>query len=98
MPIRGRYVSLALVVEPRDIERPADDQHGWQQQPVILSVEEDRLVARPDPSRGSGYVGRAVRFIQRGDRTLAILAAPAAFFIPEHAEDPSLRPAGETLW
>ena len=26
------------------------------------------------------------------------LAEPLAYFIPEHVEDPSRRPAGETLW
>ena len=28
----------------------------------------------------------------------AALAAPVAFFIPEHVPDPSRRPAGEELW
>ena len=53
LPIRGRYVSLQLVVEPGDIREKQPD---WFREPgtaVILRVEGDHLVAeKPPPAVG----------------------------------------------
>jgi hypothetical protein len=99
LPIRGRYVSLQLVVEPRGIQETKPGP-GWQPpQSVVLRVEDSRLVA--EAKRGeSGYDPSAlhVQFLQRQDQKLALLDKPVAFFITEHIPDPSRRPPGEELW
>ncbi len=59
MPIRGRYVSLRLIVDG------------------------------PESIKG-------VTIIRRGNEW--VLVPPVAFFIPEHAKDPSRRLPGEELW
>ncbi|MBI4716033.1 MAG: hypothetical protein HY760_08890 [Nitrospirae bacterium] len=99
LPIRGRYVSLQLVIEPRGIQetRPAP---GWQPPPsVTLRVEGDRLVAEANP-RERGYIPSDlhVQFIQHRDERLAVLDKPVAFFLPEHVSDPSRRLSAEELW
>lgn len=99
LPIRGRYVSLQLVVEPRGIE-DAKPGVAWQSpQSVTLRVEAERLVAEADPHE-SGFVptGLHVQFISRGGEKLAVLDRSVAFFIPEHIPDPSRRPPDEELW
>jgi hypothetical protein len=100
LPIRGRYVSLQLVVEPRGVGE-AKPGPGSQppSQSVVLRVEDGRLVAEANPlERGFDPSDLHVRFIQRQGQDLAVLDKPVAFFIPEHISDPSRRPAGEELW
>lgn len=100
MPIRGRYVSLQLVVEPRGINDTVAPGQGWvPTQSVVLRAENNRLVAEGVPAK-TGYNPEAtqVRFLQRQERRLAVIAQPVAFFIPEHVPDPSLRKPGEELW
>lgn len=99
LPIRGRYISLQLVVEPRGI-RETDPGLSWQPpQSVILRVESGRLIAEAEPmERSFDPSALHVRFIQRQDQKLVALDKPVAFFIPEHIPDPSRRPAGEELW
>ena len=46
---------------------------------------------------GLGVPAGATARVQAGDRS-AQLTEPVAYFIPEHAADPSVRPAGEELW
>ncbi|SPE35509.1 conserved hypothetical protein [Candidatus Sulfopaludibacter sp. SbA3] len=84
LPIRGRYVSLQLHVEA------PDDWTGYYQ-PVRLHVEDGKLKATPDSEHGGLHV---TRFQQRP----WTLSEPVAFFIPEHAADPSRRAPGEELW
>jgi hypothetical protein len=89
LPIRGRYVRLRLevpVTGPPSAAVP-DDVHG-----VRLHEARGRLVAELDDSGDLP----AARW-QAGERS-ALLNEPVAFFIPEHARDPSVRPAGEQLW
>ena len=99
LPIRGRYVSLQLVVEPREI-RETQPSPGWQpQQSVTLRVEAGRLVAEAKaPEHGFDPSDLHVRFIHRQEQKLVVLDQPVAFFIAEHMPDPSRRPAGEDLW
>jgi hypothetical protein len=90
LPIRGRYVSLSLLVEARGFEKIAaasggDNARQWGWDKAQLSVEEGMLVARPLEQSD---------LIIRGDRLLE----PVAYFIPEHAIDPSRRPRDEELW
>jgi hypothetical protein len=102
LPIRGRYVSLQLVVEPRGVQ---ETKLGPGQRPpksVFLRVEGERLVAEANPQdpRYEFYDASDlhVRFIERRGEKLAVLDQPVAFFITEHIPDPSRRPQGEELW
>lgn len=97
LPIRGRYVSLRLIVDAPDIAPPVNESQRWSWHPVTLHVEGDRLVARSDPEDRT-YGGPAVRLMRRGEAWIPALSDPVAFFIPEHVEDPSRRSQGETLW
>jgi hypothetical protein len=73
---------MQLRVEPGDT---AND-YGL----VRLTTENGRLVAHSSPN-GTEAIWR-----RRPD--LWVLSEPVAFFIPEHAKDPSIRAAGEELW
>lgn len=101
LPIRGRYVRLQLIVEPKgmkDVEPGTD----WQPpQPVVLRIENERLLAEavtPLGEQGEHAADVHARFVTRGKKKVAVLDEPAAFFIAEHIPDPSLRPANEELW
>jgi len=98
MPIRGRYVSLQVVVDAPGIESPPVD-NSWETFPVRLAVENEHLVAHRDPApRTYNEAGHAIRFVGPVNTRQAVLSTPVAFFIPEHVDDPSRRRAGETLW
>ncbi|HEX2768708.1 MAG TPA: hypothetical protein VHN12_05450 [Geobacteraceae bacterium] len=99
LPIRGRYVSLQLTVEPKGIGEP-NPGPGWQPpQAVSLRSEGGWLVADPLPGkRGYNPSATHLRFIQRQGEKLAVLDKPVPFFIPEHIPDPSRRAPGEELW
>jgi hypothetical protein len=99
LPIRGRYVSLQLVVEPRGVREAKPGSVSQLPQSIDLLVETDRLVAEatgPQPDYDPSALH--LRFIQRRGEKLAVLAEPVAFFIPEHIPDPSRRTQGEELW
>lgn len=94
MPIRGRYVSIALLV---DADRAAPAQgpdHAPDTFMARLEARGDRLVAVQDDEHGSHWVRRN----RCRDRDCWQLAVPLAYFIPEHAVDPSRQPPGATLW
>ena len=99
LPIRGRYVSLQIEVEAPQIRVPAkgDSEFSfmrWNLIPVALSKENDRLIARRLEHSDQHIVFREVR----PGHTAPMLYQRLAYFIPEHAADPSLRPADEELW
>lgn len=99
LPIRGRYVSLQLIVEPRGIRETKPGLGFQPPQSVILRVDGEKLVAEGDPQeRGYDPSDLHVLFIRRQEQTLAVLNKPVAFFITEHIVDPSRRPPGEELW
>ena len=87
LPIRGRYLSLAVDVERRGPAVPGA-------QPVALEVDGDRVVARPV----EGDEGGLARAVQGRDPSRVRLEQTVAFSLPEHVADPSRRPAGEELW
>ena len=97
LPIRGRYVQLRLVVEPKGITSP---EPGVDALPptVVLSGTGDRLVAVARPAGVYDPADLHVVFVERADRTIAVLDRPVAYFIPEHVPDPSVRAPGEDLW
>ena len=90
LPIRGRYVSLrveaalapGMSVDPSPMFR------------VVPSVQDGRLVAMP----ASGSTGLWARTADRAGERVAVLNEPLAYFIPEHAADPSRLAPGEELW
>ena len=94
MPIRGRYVNIALLV---DAERAAPDV-GADRAPNMflarLEARGDRLLAVQDDGNGRHWV----RSNRCGERNCWQLAEPLAYFIPEHAIDPSRPREGATLW
>lgn len=94
MPIRGRYVNIALLV---DAERPAPGAEADQAPNMFLARLEtrgDRLVAVQDDEIGRHWI----RSARCGERNCWQLAEPLAYFIPEHAIDPSRPQPGATLW
>ena len=82
LPIRGRYVTMQLRVEPGDRR---DDTLM-----VRLSAENGKLVAHSDP--------KGTHMIWRRSPDVWVLTEPVAYFLPEHAPDPSRRQPGQELW
>jgi hypothetical protein len=82
LPVRGRYLSVRLEVQGDDL--PA-------QGPVELTAENGVLRASPAVSGSGGMV-------VTGAHERRVLIEPVAFFLPEHAADPSRRQPGEELW
>lgn len=125
LPIRGRYVSMQVIVDAPGFTRPAtrgDLNNWWSWRPgwrshnaARLEVQGDKLVAVPDPN---GEL--SVRFLAAPGVVMpplppgtdwekeqklpidfplvAVLTEPVLFFIPEHADDPSIRRDGSRLW
>jgi len=95
LPIRGRYVRLQLVVDAPAIPSVASRR---QSHSVRLRVENNRLIAEPDPNPSRLTELQVFWQSRPGGEAVAILSPPLAFFISEHARDPSLRLQGEELW
>lgn len=97
LPIRGRYVSLQLVVEPKEGQETEPGRRPSRS--VTLHVEGGRLVAEANPQEQSDDPSDLhLNFVTRGSEKLALLDKPVAFFISEKIADPSRRPPGEALW
>jgi hypothetical protein len=90
LPIRGRYVRLSAVVQ-FEASPGADVARAMQH--VRLNVRDGALVAIPDEK---GH--QTVRSATCGAEPCWVLSEPLAYFIAEHAIDPSRRKAGEKLW
>ena len=88
LPIRGRYVAFFLQVPAPGLSSTTER--------VVLRVRDGRVLAAP-ALPGGGNPQDAFLTTGKGG-TIAQLRTPLAFFLPEHAEDPSRRPPGETLW
>lgn len=99
LPIRGRYVSLQVIVEPHGIQETKPGPEWRPSQSVVLRVENERLLAEAK-RQGIPYSPSDlhVRYIKVADEKVAVLDQTVAFFIPEHVPDPSRRPPGEQLW
>jgi uncharacterized membrane-anchored protein len=83
LPIRGRYVRLRVEVDGPELQGTFEM--------VRLGIRDGRLTAVPSAPDPGVYVTR----FPNGPW---FLNDPVAYFIPEHADDPSRRPAGEELW
>jgi hypothetical protein len=109
LPIRGRYLSLEVeatigegLVLPSPENRRLPNGVVWsvwaQSVPVTLSVRDAHLVADPPAGSSPASSGVYSRVRVWNSERVAVLEPPLAYFIPEHAADPSRRPAGEELW
>jgi hypothetical protein len=98
LPIRGRYVSLQMIVEPQGVKDTKPAPNGQPRPAVVLRVENGRLMAKAKPDTPYRPSDLHVHHINVNNEWKAVLDEPVAFFIPEHIPDPSLRPAGEQLW
>ncbi len=94
LPIRGRYLSVRLRVTPEDVYGSPWNFSG-QMGDVTLDVRDGHLVAKPANHPTGLHVSRSI--INRGAQVTALMG-PVAFFLPEHATDPSVRSAGGELW
>jgi hypothetical protein len=94
LPIRGRYLSVRLRVSPEHVYGSPWNFSG-QMGDVTLNVRDGHLVAKPANHPTGLHVSQ--RTINRGAQVTALME-PVAFFLPEHAMDPSVRTAGEELW
>ena len=82
LPIRGRYVSMRLVVDGQEVVG------DWS--PVRLSAAGGHLTASTETNSN-------LHVMRTADLQWATTEA-VAFFLPEHVADPSIRTAGEELW
>lgn len=89
LPIRGRYVQLRLKMSAEGLTVPP-----YARSAAELVVEDGALVARATSKDDATWV----EFPDANDPSAVILGPTIAFFIPEDVADPSIRPAGETLW
>ncbi len=103
LPIRGRYVSLRLVVNATQIfstlpskEESPRDRWARRQEARDAQIEavNGELAARPAAAES----GQQVSLAWTPDGYVAALYEPVACFIPEHVSDPSRRAQGEELW
>ena len=88
LPIRGRYLAIRLEVGSAPGPPGAIFEAGH------LSIRDGHLILESDnaPYDSSSHV----RAFRNGDRWT--LQDPVAFFLPEHAADPSRVPPGKQLW
>lgn len=94
MPIRGRYVNIVLLVDAEREETRVDSDKAPNMYLARLEARGDRLVAVQDDDNGRHWVsGRTC-----GKRQCWQLSQALAYFIPEHAVDPSSPPGGAALW
>jgi hypothetical protein len=94
LPIRGRYLRVQLRVSPEDVYGSPWNFSG-EMRDVTLEARDGHLVANPSDHPTGLHVSR--RIINRGAPVTALME-PVAFFLPEHAMDPSVRSAGGELW
>ena len=105
LPIRGRYVTLNLVVETDRGAPPPGEAERWSVEPAVLSVRDGVLhaVILSQPEDGPfdpGLGGRVqqVTPLPTADGTAWTLIRPIAFFLPEDAPDPTRIAADQELW
>jgi len=90
LPIRGRYLSLRLEVEPDGVLRDG--------QQVTLRVVDGKLTAEAGSEYGFGEETLYIRVGNMPPFPRYSLAEPVLYFIPENAADPSRPTKGEELW
>jgi hypothetical protein len=102
LPIRGRYVSLRLVVQPVGLPAVEDGERLRTIIETTLSVADGQLVATVLPGTENelelGWRGQAIEPLETPAGTTWTLAQPIAFFLPEAAPDPTVLQPGQALW
>jgi len=97
LPIRGRYVSL----------RVEDIPEGWatgensNYRDARLEVKDNQLIAVKTDKATGVRVGPTMHYRTKGPPDISselYVNEPVAFFIPEHADNPAFRKAGQELW
>jgi hypothetical protein len=91
LPIRGRYVRLQVEADLDAGQTPAPWLSGRR---VALVDRNGRLTAVASES-DTNVTGAVM--VREGQQVVR-LTPPVAYFIAEHAIDPSRRPPGEELW
>jgi hypothetical protein len=98
LPIRGRYVALNLLFEaaPESETIPAGDDMAT----GTLVVRGDAVLVILERDEGDDLLRGALQFMRRdtpaGPRWM--LVRPVAFFLPEHAPDPTRDAGPGELW
>jgi hypothetical protein len=101
--IRGRYTKISLLVKADRVfpgpdaasSRTAPFNRGYGGRNVYLTVENGKVVANPTDQQ----TGLSVSWLEwRDGEKLAVLNPPVAFFLPEHAADPTRIPRADTLF
>lgn len=101
LPIRGRYVSVRLRVAADHVygESPlpkTNTMNFWGAlRDITLRAQDGHLVAVPSWQPTGLHL---TRWRTRTGEEVAALSEPLAFYLPEHAKDPSWRKPGEELW
>ena len=97
LPIRGRYITLNMVVplRSRSLNIPDWDLLNTRQKVHLVAVG-DRLIADIDHQAKSNLVDGSIR--RNGDDLVVNPDHQLAFFIPPDVQDPSIQPDGRTLW
>jgi hypothetical protein len=101
LPIRGRYVSLWLVVEADLPGEPAAQEQVMDAYPARLVVVDGSLravVTVPSAGAAIDWTGPMVRPVSTPAGKVWALTEPIAFFLPEEAPDPTQLASGDTLW
>lgn len=98
LPIRGRYLSVRLRVALDSVDGEPEWKPGnfrADGREITLSANQGRLVANPAQHPTGLHI---FRWRSRTGEEIAALSEPVAFFLPEHAKDPSWLQPGEELW
>lgn len=103
LPIRGRYVSLRLVVEVDGLDLSAESsRERYRVHPVKLEIVDGTLhgvaLAGGADGHGSYRTESMVQQLTTPAGPAWALVQPIAFYLPEDAPDPSHLAAGEALW
>ena len=97
LPIRGRYITLNMVVPLRsDRLKISDGDLLNTYQRIQLVAVGDRLIADIEDNAKSNLIDGSIR--QSGDDWVVRPDHQLAFFIPPDVQDPSIQPDGRTLW
>ena len=97
LPIRGRYITLNMVVPLRSSSLTISDGDLLNtRQKVHLIAVGDRLVADIEDNAKSNLIDG--RILRSGDDWVVRPDHELAFFIPPDVQDPSIQPDGRTLW
>ena len=95
LPIRGRYISLRLVVPVEEMSRTLPPLAHGSSTTVRLKALGNRLVAFE--GEGAGVRNAGLLRSEAGVKVVA-LQESLAFFLPPDVEDPSNRGADDPLW